>query len=164
VEVSERECAGCGAPVQIRTEPVRPVDIENLEAEILKVFVDFEDMDVLHSRETVPAKKLRNARKSFNILPEEKVILVYDNTVFGSNKDGFALCETGIYWKKTWLNDSKRSYITWDEFARRDVWADTENYDFHLGRGDVLSITQGNAKRMVKFLIALKRIFGTVRF
>jgi hypothetical protein len=159
VNLSERECLGCGAPVQIRTEPRMRAEIDNLEAQILNICKDYEDMEQLHIFETVPARKLRNARKAFNIPPDEKILLLYDDTVFGSNKDGFALCASGIFWEKNWRNNSKRDHISWAEFADRKLQSDLDSYGLKLGRGDVISLTQGDTNRIVELFVELKRIF-----
>ncbi len=49
----------------------------------------------------IPEDKLANARASFGtlMLGHEIVIALYDGTVFGSSKRGFAVTSRGIYWK-----------------------------------------------------------------
>jgi len=49
---------------------------------------------------TIPPKKLNNAIKTYatEVAPED-VLLLFDNTVFGSAKDGLILTAEGIYWR-----------------------------------------------------------------
>ncbi len=70
--------------------------------------------------ETIPQKKLTNARSSFSIPDTERVVALLDTTVFGSNKDGLAVCTGGVYWHDV-LSDPKR--LLWAEFASADVKA-----------------------------------------
>jgi hypothetical protein len=52
---------------------------------------------------TIPSKKLKNAISTYatQVSPED-VLLLYDNTVFGSAKDGLSLTADAVYWR----NDS----------------------------------------------------------
>ena len=49
---------------------------------------------------TIPPKKLNNAIKAYatEVAPED-VLLLYDDTVFGSAKDGFLLTAKAVYWR-----------------------------------------------------------------
>ena len=50
--------------------------------------------------EQIPSDKLENARESYaSFTSEEDVILLYDDTVFGSAKDGFLLTSRRLYQK-----------------------------------------------------------------
>jgi len=71
--------------------------------------------------DTIPAEKLKNAIKYFKIPNNENVIFLCDNTVFGSAKVGFAICEQGIYWGVDWATDTKRTTLTWQEFSKRNI-------------------------------------------
>ncbi|HYV09832.1 MAG TPA: toll/interleukin-1 receptor domain-containing protein [Pyrinomonadaceae bacterium] len=49
---------------------------------------------------TIPPKKLNNAISTYaNQLSPEDVLLLYDNTVFGSAKDGLILTAEAVYWR-----------------------------------------------------------------
>ncbi len=67
------------------------LDYLHLENEKEDFFIDFV---------TMPVKKLRNASIAF-LFPakDEKIMLIADQTIFGSCKEGFSLTEKGIYWK-----------------------------------------------------------------
>ncbi|MHC6202122.1 zinc ribbon domain-containing protein [Breznakiellaceae bacterium SP9] len=59
--------------------------------------------------ENIPAKKLANLNKELSIPADEKVLLLYDDTLLGSAKEGAALTswgirfkESGTEWKCSW--------------------------------------------------------------
>ena len=49
----------------------------------------------------IPIKKLNAARSQF-VFRDDEVIVLYDDTVFGSGKDGLAITEEYIYAKQLW--------------------------------------------------------------
>ncbi|WP_298845907.1 hypothetical protein [Clostridium sp.] len=55
----------------------------------------------------IPDKKLNNAILNFPIPLEDEVIALIDSTIFGSCKNGLAVCMSGIYWKNDWITNSK---------------------------------------------------------
>lgn len=49
---------------------------------------------------TMPSRKLKNAGRAFlRAAPDEKVLFIVDQSLLGSNKEGYALTDAGIYWK-----------------------------------------------------------------
>jgi ribosomal protein L40E len=64
-------------------------------------FVDGEIRNKIFVTPGIPAKKLNAARSQF-ISRDEEVIVLYDDTVFGSGKDGIAITENYIYAKQIW--------------------------------------------------------------
>ena len=49
---------------------------------------------------TMPSRKLKNAGRSFlRAAPDERVLFIVDQSLLGSNKEGYALTDAGIYWK-----------------------------------------------------------------
>jgi hypothetical protein len=48
----------------------------------------------------IPEKKLSNARKTMNVPEKETVLILIDDTVFGSAKDGVLLTDWGIRYKE----------------------------------------------------------------
>lgn len=95
---------------------------------------------------TIPqsSKKYQKAKLYFNIPDSEEIFFIYDNTVLGSCKTGFALCTSGYYY-----HVSKRGYIPWDKFASIDI---SKNFGglkigdekFNLSSGD-----EGNKLMMI---------------
>jgi hypothetical protein len=68
---------------------------------------------------TIPPRKLSNAITTYatQVSPED-VLLLYDNTVFGSAKDGLLLTPEGVYWR----NDSgEADRLRYDEIRKVDV-------------------------------------------
>ena len=65
------------------------------------------------------SKKLTKAQAYFGIPVTENVYMIYDSTVLGSCKNGFALCETGFY---SCLKE--RKYIPWVDFREVSIYED----------------------------------------
>jgi hypothetical protein len=60
---------------------------------------------------TIPDTKLENARKTYAPdIPAGDVLMVYDDTVFGSAKDGFLLTTSGIYWRNSFENPDRLEF------------------------------------------------------
>lgn len=59
-----------------------------------------------------PTGKLEKAKKSFNIPTNSNVYFIFDDTIFGSCKSGFAICGEGIYYAAY-----QKGFISWSEFA-----------------------------------------------
>lgn len=87
--------------------------------------------------EPVPEKKLRNARSSFPLDEDCRVLAFVDTTVFGSGKNGMAICEDGLYWHVY----SRRGEFLWDSFkltgsiGRKDMFGvtmDSGRYQFNM--------------------------------
>ncbi|MBL8092109.1 MAG: hypothetical protein JNJ43_17360 [Anaerolineales bacterium] len=100
--------------------------------------------------------------ENFNIPAHEKIIMVYDDTIFGNNKVGFAICGSGLYWKNDWTIESKRNFLTWDEFAKRKIVLN--KLQINLERGDNIG-TAGVGddearKQMVKMLNEIKDLLS----
>ena len=61
--------------------------------------------DRLFLRGEIPEAKLLNAKTSYAPLNDgESVILLFDETVFGSSKEGFVLSSAALYSKNMWEN------------------------------------------------------------
>jgi hypothetical protein len=59
----------------------------------------------------IPAKKMENALTSFlHCEPDETILLISDQTLLGSFKEGFAFTEHGFYWKATMSKPAKVFY------------------------------------------------------
>lgn len=67
---------------------------------------------------TIPPKKLKNAITSYatEVSPED-VLLLYDNTVFGSAKEGLILTAEAVYWR----NDDEPERLRYAEIRKVDV-------------------------------------------
>ena len=85
--------------------------------------IDFRDINTLlknHSGSSywygnsIPDKKLRNARIYMNVPSNENIYALYDNTIFGSAKEGACFTERAIYGRYSSGNES----ITYEELAK----------------------------------------------
>lgn len=90
------------------------------------------------------SKKYTNARANYKIPKSEDIFLIYDSTVFGTCKKGFAICTTGLYY-----NDKEVGYIEWKDFKNM-----TLSYGITgLKIGKTISfITDKDAKNLIKIL------------
>lgn len=76
----------------------------NHRMSVKQAILDFTDGEIrnrIFVTPDIPVKKLNAARSQF-ILRDEEVIVLYDDTVFGSGKDGIAITENYIYAKQLW--------------------------------------------------------------
>ncbi len=90
------------------------VDFLDLKNEEVKIYTDFIKM---------PLRKLQNASRNF-LFPakDEKVLLVADQTVFGTCREGFALTEDAIYWKAHFKDAQKIFYHQIDSIKKEKDW------------------------------------------
>ncbi len=73
----------------------------DVESSPYKIYSDLNKM---------PSRILDEVKKNFLFnAPEENVLLIYDDTVFGSGSTGFALTEHAVYWK-THFQNAHRTY------------------------------------------------------
>lgn len=106
----------------------------------------------LYFYRNIPPKKLKNALESLKIPEASEVIALYDNTVFGSCKNGLAICSDGLYW-----ND--------DSIGQNSIlWDDIDSINFST-KGSYLTINNfyniniyciGYNKKLAKFLLDIK--------
>ncbi len=118
-------------------------DFLNLEDESESYYFDFI---------TMPEAKLKNAVKSF-LFPagkKEKILVICDQTVFGSCKEGFGITDTGLYWK---AHFNKPKYIHFDKIEdvkREGDWLSINSAYFHVSKSVNL--------KLLKLLKKLKSI------
>lgn len=90
------------------------IDFLALESEEVTVYVDFIKM---------PLRKLQNASRNF-LFPakDEKVLLIADQTIFGTCREGFALTEDAIYWKAHFKDAEKLFYHQIETIKKEKDW------------------------------------------
>ena len=90
------------------------VDFLDLEGEEVKIYTDFI---------TMPLRKLQNASRNF-LFPakEEKVLLIADQTVFSTCREGFALTEDALYWKSHFKEAQKVFYHQIETVKKEKDW------------------------------------------
>lgn len=126
------------------------------EIDLFQMVLDY--LDFAHESEVVytdflvmPVEKLKNAGRSF-LFPEksEKILLICDQSLFGSCKEGFALTEKAIYWKAHLQKARQVSYSHIQRIEREKDWININGYFFNVNA----SINQ----KMLKLLKKLRQI------
>lgn len=120
--------------------------------ETIKEICKRHECDDLYFYENIPPKKLRNARESFKIPKTSAIIALYDNTIFGSCKDGLAICSDGLYWRHA---SDYSNVILWDDldsvcFNTKDHYLILNNFYNIDIYGDYRS------KMLAEFLLDIK--------
>ena len=130
-------CTACGATLtEKRTEAAPLLTVEKIQ-EIAK---SYEDAKEFRPYNALSEKKLKAAKKAFKIFPkaEEEIILFCDTHPLGKGKRGFFICEDGFYWQNNWANDTNRNYLSWEDFAEREI--KLKGFALELGRGDTIGL------------------------
>lgn len=115
-------------------------------------------LDFAHEKEVVytdflvmPMDKLRNASKSFLFpAPKEKILLICDQSLFGSCKEGFALTENALYWKAHLEKPQQLAYNNIQQVKRSKEWLMINDLFFNVNAGFNL--------KMMKFLKKIKQL------
>jgi len=127
-------CIACGAVLKSDEKEKS----KTLVDQMLAVCEDYEGFSWCHTVGAISAKRMANARKAMHIPEEKTVVMLYDETIFGSNRQGFAVCEDGLYWKNDWAVKTKRTYLSWEEFRERKIMI--KGKEIWLGRGDKIEV------------------------
>ena len=91
----------------------------------------------------IPEKKLKNAKDKMGVLPDEEVLILVDETVFGSAKDGTLFASWGIrhrYVHNKWN-------ISWEELRGSEFSFETKGV---LSKSVLWSIISGTGHRSCK--------------
>jgi len=108
-------------------------------SKIRQVCETYEDAKEFHPGEAIPDKKLRAVEKVFTIFPKGKEIFLFcDTHPLNKGKRGFIVCEDGLYWQNNWATKTNRNYLTWNDFAERELKLD--HFTLMLGRGDAIGL------------------------
>lgn len=95
-------------------ENVRNAIVDDMQEESIKSIICAYQEELgkdLYWMVDIPEKKLSNAMDSYTVLDDdERIICLYDNTVFGSAKEGFVLSTKGLYWKNSFENSNYLCY------------------------------------------------------
>lgn len=86
-------------------QPLRERDARTLDQAIIqKVRRALGELDWIHYRPSIPAKMLAAARivHGKHLPPHEEILVLYDDTLFGSGNDGIVFTEQGILWRNFW--------------------------------------------------------------
>ena len=138
-ETFHSTCPSCGAPLQIKKEELSgKTEVEIIADKVRAICDDHMNSDFKEGG-SIPPKRLEIIRKSFQVFPEGKQIFLYcDTTPFRTGKEGFLICEDGVYWQNSWTTPTSRNFINWDTFKKREIVR--KHYDLELGKGDVIEM------------------------
>ena len=153
-ETFRSTCLSCGAPLQMEKEGVP----ENTEAQIMadkirRVCDDHMNID-FKDGESIPDKRMDKIRKSFSVFPNGKQIFLYcDTTPFRTGKQGFLICEDGVYWQNSWTTPTNRNFINWDAFKKREI--SHKKYALDLDKGDVIELSGLGSNTLEELVVKL---------
>lgn len=82
---------------------------------------------------SIPKRKIDNAIAHFPLDPLVKVYGLIDCTVLGSCKNGLAITEQGLTWKNSWVSETTKTKLSWDELAQTKEKIKVEKYALVLG-------------------------------
>jgi len=94
----------------------------------------------------ISSRKLANATESMKIPAGERVIAFLDCTVFGSGKNGMAICDSGLYWNNDWTTSTSTNHLSWESFKHVNIrYAD--KFVLELGPGNNFNTSAAAMKR-----------------
>lgn len=133
-------CSGCGASLTSKANAKTSAEAWlSIPDRIRKICSMYEDAKEFIPGETIPEKKLRTAKKTFKMFPEDKEIFLFcDSHPLNKGKRGFMICDDGLYWHNSWATDTNRNYLFWGDFAKREI--KLKHFTLELGRGDAIGL------------------------
>jgi len=121
------------------------------------ICIKYDGTPHLYLDDTISPQRLATARERLNVPADEVVLMLYDDTLFGSNRVGFAICNGGLYWRNDWAVSSQRRFLAWPEFAERSIVL--ENLNISLGRGDQIGMAgMGDEEARMQVVALLNEI------
>lgn len=158
-------CDSCGAPLSggVGETAVFPTNLPPHIIQIMQICQRYEDATKFHPGDAIPERTLETAIKSFPTFPQaEDILLFCDGTPMGSGVWGIAISQDGLYWENSPTVATNRNFLTWADFAQREV--KRRKSTLELGRGDVINIagfgndaSRQKAERLLKDIDA---VFG----
>ncbi|MEL7020874.1 MAG: hypothetical protein AAGK47_04660, partial [Bacteroidota bacterium] len=108
------------------------------QVDLLQMVLDY--LDFSRESETVytdllsiPLDKLRNAGQSFLFpAPDERILFICDQTLFGSFKLGFAMTENALYWKAQFQKAYAIQYQNLLTIERQQDWLHINGQFFNV--------------------------------
>jgi hypothetical protein len=146
-------CPNCGAAIRASVKVARAQNLTTGVAPLAELCLPLDDEEHFYFDDSIDEKRMKTVRERFNIPANEKIWLVYDGTILGSNREGFAICEKGLYWRNSWTTESKRTFLPWPEFAKRAI--NIISMEIKLGRGDNIGFATGSDEELDKKVLAL---------
>ena len=127
-------------------------------SKIRQICEAYEDAKDFIPGDTIPEKKLRTAKKTFTVFPEDKAIFLFcDTHPLNKGKRGFIVCDDGLYWQNNWATGTNRNYLSWNDFAKREL--NLKHFTLELERGDAIGLAGlGSDEKREKALRLLTEI------
>jgi hypothetical protein len=101
------------------------MDYLNFEAETERVYTDFVLM---------PARALRNATKAFlSAGKDERIFFVCDQSLISQAKNGFAITDSGIYWKNVLQPAGNALFVTMESISLGQGHLEIDGQFFNAG-------------------------------
>ncbi|MFM7151260.1 MAG: formylglycine-generating enzyme family protein, partial [Gemmataceae bacterium] len=124
---AERPKSDIGVPSAPTPGNSLSLDIPNLLRDI------FTGAPSCHLHPDLPARKLQNVQRKYAsfLKPQERILLIYDGTMFGSAKDGFILTDHGVGWAETF---GSPKYCTYSDLIFDDVQSVSGGISFVAGQ------------------------------
>ena len=147
-------CPNCGAQIQARAGGAdAKAGAIGAPKAIRELCEPFDEENSFYFDDSIDEKRMKTARERLNIPPDEKIWLLYDDTLLGTNREGFAICESGVYWRNAWTTSSKRAYLSWRDFASRSI--SLKSMEIKLGRGDNIGVAGAGEQKVMKAILDL---------
>ena len=147
-ETFHSTCPSCGAPLQM------DMTSEKIVAEKIRHICEEHMNGDFKAGESIPPKRLDKIKKSFSVFPNGKKIFLYcDTTPFRTGKEGFLICEDGVYWHNSWTTPTNRNFLNWETFKKREVVR--KHYDLDLGKGDVIEMAELGSNALRETVVKL---------
>lgn len=97
---------------------------------------------------TIPPKKLNNAIATYATdVPPEDVVLLYDDTVFGSAKDGFLLTAKAVHWRNS---DGDPDRLRYEEIRKVDFLKYTVSAGIVLNEKEINVTSADEAEKLAE--------------
>lgn len=131
-------------PGHIKTE----TEIVKIVQEVIQTYPQPDAWGVQIDPEGKPMEKDRKARKNFCIPDSETIYLIYDETMFGSCKEGYALTNKGV---RLAYSECGPRFFPWTEFTEVQFRL---SGSYYLYMNDIeLTLTGGNGCACTKEIL-----------
>lgn len=103
----------------------------------------------------IPPGKVRGARAAhgLHLRASEPIVVLFDDTMFGSARDGFVATPAQLCWKG-FLSHPRR--ILWDDLAALQIYAEDRHVEIALGEVPAPWV-EGGPERVRQFLVACRQ-------
>lgn len=94
----------------------------------------------------IPIKMVKTLVKKYAVPAEDMIVLAIDTTIFGSSRQGIAICKSGIYWKNDFTVASWETHLSWEAFLQTDIQLNGKYY-IEIGEGNMISLAGARMER-----------------